>query len=502
MERGLPGCTWEWRPEYDTEGDKNMGLKTKDEYIESLRQMRPTAFMFGERLTDVVDHPRLRAGIEATAATYEFAELPEFRDLAVTVSPLINEPVNRFTLPPSSVEDLVARVKINRAMGNRVGTCFQRCTGLDCLCALSIVTYNMDQKHKTNYHDRFIEFLKHVQKNDLTCNAGVTDVKGDRSLSPHQQDDEDMYLHVVEKREDGIVVRGAKAHQTGSLSAHEIIVLPTRALRKEDGDYALAFSVPTDSPGLIHVIGRSSLDTRELDGCDIGNVFYSKYCPTVIFNDVFVPWDRVFMCGETEFAVDMVSRFSAFHRQSHGGCKSGKIDCMVGAAMTMMDYNGTTKAGHLKQKVIDMIHRAETLYGCSLAASYEGRQEPSGTFFIDPVLANASKIHEGKEMSEAGRLLVDIAGGFVSDLPSDKDLENPEIGQLLKKYLKGVSDVPVEKRVKMYRLVEKLVMESADTISDVHGGGSPEAHRITILRESNVDAKKSAAKRLAGVDEN
>jgi 4-hydroxybutyryl-CoA dehydratase/vinylacetyl-CoA-Delta-isomerase len=479
----------------------NMGLKTKAEYVDSLKQMRPTVYMFGERVASVVDNPRLRAGIEATAATYEMAQLEEFRNIMVTESPIIQEPVNRFTLPPCSIDDLVARVKINRALANRVGTCHQRCTGLDCLSALSIVTYDIDKKHNTEYFDRFKQFLKYVQKNDLTANAGVTDVKGDRSLSPHEQPDKDVYLHVVQRRNDGIVVRGAKAHQTGSVSAHEIIVLPTRALKKGDEDYALAFAIPTDSPGLIHVVGRSSLDTRELDGCDMGNVKYSKYCPTVIFDDVFVPWNRVFMCGEVAFAAEMVARFSAYHRQSHGGCKSGKIDCMVGAALTLMDYNGTATAGHLRQKVIEMIHRAETLYGCSLAASYEGTKQPSGTFFIDPVLANASKIHEGKEMSEAARLLVDISGGFVSDLPSDRDVENPDIGHLIKKYLKGAWDVPVENRIKMFRLVEKLVMESADTISDIHGGGSPEAHRVTIFRESKLEEKKRAAKRLAGIEE-
>jgi 4-hydroxybutyryl-CoA dehydratase/vinylacetyl-CoA-Delta-isomerase len=388
-----------------------MGVKTKEEYIESLRQMKPTAYMAGEKITNIVDNPRLRPGI--------------------------------FTLPPGSIEDLVARVKINRTLGNWVGTCHQRCTGLD-------------------------------QKNDLTCNAGVTDVKGDRSLGPHEQEDKDMYLHVVERRDDGIVVRGAKAHQTGSLSSHEIIVLPTRALKKGDEDYAVAFAIPNDTPGLIHVVGRSSLDNRELDGCDIGNIRYSKYCPTVIFDNVFVPWEKVFMCGETEFAVDLVVKFSSYHRQSHGGCKSGKIDCMTGAALTMMDYSGTSKAGHLKQKVIDMIHRAETLYGCSLASSYEGKKQPSGTYFIDTVLANASKIHEGKEMAEAIRLMVDICGGYVADLPSDKDLANPEVGHFLKKYLKGKKEVPVENRIKMFRLVEK---------------------------ETDVEAKKKAAKRLAGIDE-
>ena len=478
-----------------------MAIKTKEEYIESLRQMKPVVYMFGERVSNVVDNPRLRAGIEATAATYEAAWLEECRDAMVAESPLTGEPVNRFTLPPASIEDLVARVKNNRMLGGRVGTCFQRCTGLDCLSALSIVTYNIDQKYGTEYNARFLSFLRYVQKNDLTCNAGVTDVKGDRSLSPHEQADKDMYLRIVERRPDGIVVRGAKVHQTGSLSSHEIIVLPTRAMGKDDKDYAVAFAVPTDTPGIIHIVGRSTLDKRELEGCDIGNTKYSKYCPTVIFNDVFVPWERVFMCGETEFAGEMVMRFSAFHRQSHGGCKSGKIDCMIGAALTMMDYNGTSKMSHHKQKIIDMIHRAETMYGCCLAASYEGKRQPSGTYFIDAALANASKLHEGKEMAEAGRLLVDIAGGFASDLPSDRDLANPEIGPLLKKYLQGVAGVPVENRVKMLRLVEKLAAESADTVSDIHGGGSPEAHRISIIREIDLEAKKRLSKRLAGIEE-
>ena len=478
-----------------------MGLKTKEEYIESLRQMNPTAYMFGEKVTNVVDNPRLRAGIEATGATYEVAEMDEFRDLVVTQSPLINEPINRFTLPPASIDDLVARVKINRKLGNWVGTCHQRCTGLDCLSTLAIVTYDVDQKYGTNYYQNFIEFLKYMQKNDLTGNAGVTDMKGDRSLSPHEQPDKDMFLHVVERRDDGIIVRGAKAHQTGSLSSHEIIILPTRAMRKGDEDYAVAFAVQQDTPGLIHVVGRSSLDTREIDGCDMGNFRYSKYCPTLIFDDVFVPKERVFMCGETEFAVDMVVKFSSFHRQSHGGCKAGKIDCMIGTALTMMEYNGTTKASHHKQKVVDMIHRAETLYGCCLAASYEGKAEPSGAYFIDTVLANASKIHEGKEMAEATRLMIDVCGGFVADLPSDRDFKNSDIGQLLMKYMKGVDTIPVENRIKLYRLAEKLALESADTISDIHGGGSPEAHRVTIFRESDVESKKKAAKRLAGIED-
>ncbi len=478
-----------------------MAVKTLEEYLQSLRKLKPTVYMFGEKIENPVDNPRIRAGINATGATYELANDEKYKDLMTTVSPFTGERVNRFTLPPQSIEDLVARVKINRTLGGYVGTCHQRCTGLDCLCTLSIVCYDLDKKYGTHYYDRFTDFLKYMQKNDFTGNASVTDVKGDRNLSPHEQPDKDMYLRVVDQTKEGIIVKGAKVHQTGSISCHEVIVLPTRAMGKGDEDHALAFAIPSDTKGLIHVVGRNSMDTREIEGSDCGNVRYSKYCPTLIFNEVLVPWERVFMFREAEFAGEMVSRFSAFHRQSHGGCKSGKIDAMSGAALIMMEYNGTTKVTHHKEKVINMIHMAETLYGCSLAASYEGKKEPSGTYFIDPILANASKIHEGKEMAEATRQLIDITGGFVADLPSDKDFNNPEIGDLLRKYLKGATGVPVEKRVKMLRLVEKMAMESADTISDIHGGGSPAAHRLTIFRESDINFKKACAKRLAGIED-
>jgi 4-hydroxybutyryl-CoA dehydratase/vinylacetyl-CoA-Delta-isomerase len=478
-----------------------MAVKTFEQYVASLRKLRPTVYMFGEKIENVVDHPRIRAGINATGATYELAQNEKYKNLVTTLSPLTGELVNRFTLPPQSIEDLVMRVKVNRILGGYVGTCHQRCTGLDCLSTLSIVTYDIDKKYGTQYNARFVEFLKYMQKNDLTANAGVTDVKGDRNFGPHEQPDKDMYLRVVDQNKEGIIVRGAKAHQTGSISCHEVIVLPTRALGKGDEDYALAFAIPSDTKNLIHVVGRTSMDTREIEGVDCGNIRYSKYCPTLIFDEVLVPWERVFMFREVEFAGEMVSRFSAFHRQSHGGCKSGKIDAMTGAALMMMEYNGTAKVSHHKEKVINMIHMAETLYGCSLAASYEGKKEPSGTYFIDTVLANASKIHEGKEMAEATRLMIDVVGGFVADLPSDRDFKNPEIGELLKKYLKGATGVPVERRVKMLRLVEKMAMESADTISDIHGGGSPAAHRLTIFRESDIGYKKNCAKRLACIED-
>ncbi|MBM2824696.1 MAG: 4-hydroxybutyryl-CoA dehydratase / vinylacetyl-CoA delta-isomerase [Dehalococcoidales bacterium] len=478
-----------------------MTLKNAKQYIDSLRELSPTVYILGERVKNAVDHPMISHQVAATALTYELAHDPKYKDLLLGISPLTGDLTHRFLLLMQSTDDLVKKVKMLRLFGQKTGTCFMRCTGLDVLNAAAITTYEIDQKYGTEYHQRLLTYLKYLQQNDLVCHTGVTDVKGDRSLRPADQPDPDMYLHVVEERKDGIVVRGAKAHQSGSLNAHEVLVAPSREMRKEDRDYAISFAIPTDAKGMIHVYGRGSMDTRELDGIDLGNIKYSKYAPLVIYDNVFVPWERVFMYKEYEFAGPMVRRFAAYHRQSHGGCKSGVGDVLAGAAATIAEYNGVPDASHIRDKITEMIHMTETMYGLCLASSTEAKLTPSGVYFIDSVLANASKLHEGKVMYEMNRLLQDIAGGLVGTLPSEKDLDNPEIGPLIDKYMKGIASVPAIHRMRMFRLIEKLTFESRDLVSHVHGGGSPEAHRMTLLRETNMEEKKKLAKDLAGINE-
>ncbi|MBI4303924.1 MAG: 4-hydroxybutyryl-CoA dehydratase [Chloroflexi bacterium] len=478
-----------------------MTLKNAEQYLDSLRELNPTVYLLGEKIKNAVDHPMIRHQVDATALTYELAHDPRYKDLLVGVSPLTGSEVHRFLLLLQSTDDLVKKVKMLRLFGQKTGTCFMRCTGLDAMNAAAITTYEIDQKYGTEYNKRLMNFLKYLQENDLVCHTGVTDVKGDRSLRPADQVDPDLYLHVVEERKDGIVVRGAKAHQSGSLNAHEVLVSPSREMRKEDKDYAISFAVPTDVKGMIHVYGRGPLDTREVEGVDLGNIKYSKYAPLVIYDNVFVPWERVFMYKEYEFAGPMVRRFAAYHRQSHGGCKSGVGDVIIGAAATIAEYNGVPAVSHVRDKITEMIHMTETMYGLCIASSTEAKPTPSGVYFIDSVLANASKLHEGRVMHEMNRLLQDIAGGLVATLPSEKDYNNPEIGPLIDKYLRGVASVPTDSRMRMFRLIEKLGFESRDIISDVHGGGSPEAHRMTLLRETNLEDKKKLAKDLAGIEE-
>ncbi len=376
-----------------------------------------------------------------------------------------------------------------------------RCTGMDAINSVGVVTCDVDKKNGTNYRERFLEYLKYVQKNDLVVWSGVTDVKGDRSLRPSAQPDPDMYLHVVDRTKDGIIVRGAKAHQSGSLCAHEGLILPTREMRENDKDYAVCFATPMDAEGIIHVYGRGTLEERALEGIDLGNVEYSKFCPLVIFNDVFVPWDRVFLCGEYEFAGELVRTFGDYHRQSHGGCKCGVGDVLVGAAAAIAEYNGVPNASHINAKLVEMIKTTQTMYGCCLAASVEAERSDSGVYLVNSVLANTSKLYEGKEYHEVIRLLVEIAGGLVADLPSEKDLQNPEIGHFIEKYMKGVADVPTEDRMRMFRLIEKLAFETRDIVSNIHGGGSPEAHRMTLLRDTDLEPKKKMARKLAGIKE-
>ena len=277
-----------------------------------------------------------------------------------------------------------------------------------------------------------------------------------------------MYLHVVSKDTKGIVVRGAKIHQTGSLCAHWGLIVPAREMRESDKDYAVCFATPTDAKGMIHVYGRGTLEARAMEGCDLGNAEFSKFAPMIIFNDVFVPWENVFLCGEYEYAGEMVRNFGNYHRHSHGGCKCGVGDVIIGAAAVAADYNGLTNVSHINNKFTEMIKVTEAIYGCSVAASIESTPTPSGIYTVDPVLSNTSKLYEGKELNEVIRMMVEIAGGMVADIPSDKDFSNPDIGPFLEKYLKGVENVSTADRVRIFRLIEKLAFERG-IVSNIHG---------------------------------
>ena len=483
-----------------------MALMTGEQYIESIRRMKMQVYMFGKKIDCPVDDPILRPSLNSVRMTYDLAQMPEYEDLMTTISPYTGKRINRFTHIHQSTGDLIKKVKMQRLLGQKTAACFQRCVGMDAFNAVFSTTYETDKAHGTHYHENFRKFMMYVQENDLTVDGAMTDPKGDRSKAPHEQADPDMYLHIVERRPDGIVVRGAKAHQTGVLNSHEVIVMPTQTMKEEDSDYAVSFAVPMDTPGITMIIGRQSCDTRKLEGCtlDVGNREFGGVEALTIFDNVFVPNDRIFLCGEYEFSGMMVERFAGYHRQSYGGCKVGVGDVLIGAAALAADYNGAAKASHVKDKLIEMTHLNETLYCCGIACSAEGHPTESGNYIIDLLLANVCKQNVTRFPDEIVRLAEDIAGGLMVTAPSEKDLNDPKLGPVIKKYLQGVATVSTENRLRILRLIENLALGTAAVgyrTESMHGAGSPQAQRIMIARQGNLAMKKELAKAIAHIEE-
>jgi 4-hydroxybutyryl-CoA dehydratase/vinylacetyl-CoA-Delta-isomerase len=484
-----------------------MAIRTSEEYLKSLQGRNLKIYMFGELIKDPFNHPIIRPSINSVAMTYELANKDGFKDLMTATSHLTGEKINRYTHIHQSTEDLINKVKMLRKLGQVTCSCFQRCVGMDAMNAIYSTTFDIDQTEGTDYHNRFIEYVKHAQADDLTIDGAMTDVKGDRSLKPSAQPDPDMYVRIVKQTKDGIVVRGAKAHQTGCINSHDILVMPTIAMRQEDKDYAVCFAVPADTDGITYIYGRQSMDTRKLEEgtcgeIDRGNVCYGGQEILVVFEDVFVPADSVFMCGEYEHSSALVERFAGYHRQSYGGCKVGIGDVLIGAAALIAEYNGTQKASHIRDKIVEMIHLNESLYACGIACSSQGTKTASGNYLVDLLLANVCKQNVTRFPYEISRLLQDIAGGIMVTLPSARDLKSPEVGHYIEKYLKGVSSVSAENRIRLLRFIENMCLGCGAVCyltESMHGAGSPQAQRIMMSRMLDIEARKQMVKQIAGI---
>lgn len=482
-----------------------MTLRTGKEYIESLRKLNLNVYMFGEKVECPVDHPIIVPSMNAVALTYDLALDPLYEGLMTVKSHLTGEKVNLYNHVFQSTADLVQKVKRQRMLGQKTACCFQRCVGQDALNAVYSTAYEVDKKYGTHYLDNVKEYLLYVQKEDLVTDGAMTDTKGDRGLTPSKQKDPDLYLRVVERREDGIVVNGCKAHQTGIVNSHEVLCMPTIAMAEDDKDYAVSFAIPTDAPGITIIYGRQSCDTRKMEGTeiDLGNSEFGGHEALVVFDHVFIPNNRIFLNGETEFAGMIVERFAGHHRPSYA-CKVGVGDVLIGAAALAADYNGVPKASHIKDKLIEMTHLNETIFSSALACSYEGVATPSGAYLIDLMLANVCKQNVTRFPYEMGRLAQDIAGGIMVSQPSEKDFRSSEIGHYIEKYLKGVDTVSTESRMRIMRLIENLTLGTGAVgyiTESMHGAGSPQAQRIMIARLGNFEHKKDLAKNIAKIKE-
>ena len=478
-------------------------ITNKDSYLDSIRNRNLKIYLMGELVKEPIEHPIIRPSIEAMAETYELAvREPE---LASAISPYTGKKINRFLHIAESNEDLFLQNKMQRKLGQLTGTCFQRCVGMDAFNALHSVTFEIDENHNTEYHKNFINFLTEMHKYNLVIGGAMTDVKGDRSKLPHEQEDEDVYLRIVKRTKDGVYVKGAKAHQTGCINSHWMVVMPTLRLTDKDKDYAIVGAIPVDAEGITYIYGRQSCDTRSMEPgvYDVGNKYFAGQEAMVIFDNVFIPNEYIFMNGEYDFASMLVERFTTYHRRSYV-CKSGVGDVLIGAAATIAEYNGVEEVSHIKDKLVEMNKLNETIYATGIASSLQGSSTKSGNFINDDLLANVCKQHVTKETYEIGRIAQDLAGGLVGSMPSGIDFNEGTMSEDLKKYLKGKKDINSEDRVKILRLIENMTLGRnavAYLTESLHGAGSPQAQRVQIRRKVDIEEKKDFAKKLSGIIE-
>ena len=366
-------------------------MRTSEEYRQDLYNMKPNIYIRGKKVGR--DSPDLRGGIDIISKTFDLVDHPAFRDLLTAKSHITGKRINRFTHIHQTAEDLIKKQEMTRKICGVVGGCIQRCMGCDAMNGLSIATFAADMEHGTDYHKRFLEYLKEFQERDLVAACAQTDVKGDRSKRPHQQDDPDMYVRVVEERSDGIVVRGAKNCITMAAVADEIIVVPTRAMSPQDRDYCVAFAIPADTEGVKLVARTSKL--RSPKGLEMPQGEFGDDENMVIFDDVFVPWDRVFICGEHRYATLAAYLFALFHRHSYTGCKPATTDIIMGFGALIADYSGVYDKHNIREKLVELAATAELVYSAGIASAVHGTKTPAGPSMPNEVYANVGRRHAG-----------------------------------------------------------------------------------------------------------
>jgi len=482
-----------------------MALKNAKEYLDSMKKLSPRVYCGGKWVKNLLNNKVTRSMVMANAEMYALAEDPKNKEIMVATSHLTGEPINRNLNVARNIHDLDMRQEMALLTSQTVGTCNYRCVGCDALNSLAATTWEMDRDLGTKYNENFNKWLKYAQANDLAVSGAITDAKGDRKKRPSEQEEPDTFVHLVEKRQDGIVVRGIKVSQSGAIGSHETLVLPGGALREGEEAFALAFAVQNSVPGLTYICQYNAY-SAEREFCEeeseLGNPIYGqRETSTMVFDNVFIPWERVFLCGETKYCGRMVTRFAKAHRMNCGGaCKVGFADLIIGGTLLAAEYIGVEKVPHIQEKIIDMVRLSETSHACAIAAAMKGREEPkgSGVFLPDDLFGNAAKLNIAHGFWEIIKNAGDIGGGLVVTAPKLKDLEDPEVGPMLKKAFSAAA--PADKRLKVAKFLQHWAA-GLHGPGTWHGAGAPQTQRFMISVLTNFDAKKKMAKKIMGMKE-
>lgn len=473
-------------------------MRTDEEYVRALRAMKSNINIDGRNISR--DDAIISPAINTIKFTFKAAVDSRVADLTTATSHLSGKKINRFTNVHTSVEDLLKKQEMTRILCQMVGGCIQRCMGNDALNAIGVVTKEIDEVKGTEYHNRFLDFLKHFQEKDLVGCAAQTDVKGDRSKRPHEQADPDLYLRIVEKRRDGVVVRGAKAHNTVGPYANEILVVPTRVLTEDEADWAISFAIPADWEGVKLICRATSPRPRTKYRAPFNE--YGIADSLTIFDNVFVPLDRIFMCGEWEFAGRLALLFANYHRHTYCGCKPGVTDIIIGATALAAEYNGVKDAPHIRDEITELIIIAETVFASGIAAAIKGRRTSSGIYEPNFLFSNTGRYLAGKNIYHEYEILSAVSGGLPATLPPENDFINPETKPLLEKYIMRKAEFSAEQQHRLFRFISDFSCSAWSGVfqyAGVHGGGSPIMEKIGIRRLYDLESKKDLVKYLAGI---
>jgi len=479
-----------------------MTIRTKEDYLDALRSLRPNIYKFGQLIEDVTTHPATKRTVASHASCYEYAQNPDLRKMYTTTSSFTGEPIMRWNSMMQDEGSLLSNMKFKRQNYRHTGTCTGAvCVGWNSQNVMWAVTEEMDKEYGTKYQERLKNWILRAQDLGLTVSGALTDAKGDRSKTPSQQEDPDVNLHVKEIRDDGIVIRGAKVMICGTAAAQEIFLLPGSVYKEVDKDYALSCVVPRDIDGLTIVEARHPSDKRELEETSSVEVPDTGITQGwLLFDDVFVPNERVFMCGENKYTGKIISYFTANYRACIGGCVTGQGDVMIGASILMARANGLS-AKTFMNKLVDMSIQNQVTFGMGAGAIALGRDHPSGSFFADPLTAHANKVMVATLPYEVKRLTQEIGGGIVETgcMPSFADFSNPDYGPFLQKCLKAGS-CSAESRFKAARLSEWLTI-GAGVPGCMHGGGSPDGAKLVVRFTTPMEEYAEFARKIIGIEE-
>jgi 4-hydroxybutyryl-CoA dehydratase/vinylacetyl-CoA-Delta-isomerase len=472
-------------------------LMSAQEYRDSLRRYRPRVFVNGDRVQSVADDPRFGPGINAIGVTYDLALQPAHQQSMQAIEASSGKETNRMLHINRDCEDLLTKLEAVRLVCRETG-CAQRYLSHDALNAIYQTTYRMDQDvGGSDYHSRFINYLHDVQARDLTLGVAMTDGKGDRKLRPHQQANLDAYVRIKACGSAGIVISGTKAIVTGAPYVHELLVLPCRSMTQADSQYALCCAVPVDAQGLT-IVSRPA--GRPGDPAAQFSRRYGQSTAVCLFDDVFVPWNRIFMAGEWAHSGFLVHAYASHHRHSCIAARAGFGDLLIGAGMLMSEANGLDPgSGHLRNAMVELIKMVEGFYACGVAASVYGVNDSSGAWQPEPVFANVGKLLLATQIYDMQRLAHEVSGGLVVALPGPDEDHNPETAGDLALMLRGREDIPYAQRAEVARFIQDLTASDTGgwySVISLHGGGSPEAMKREIFRRYPLQERRALVERL------